>query len=65
MWLVSVSGGSEANNLRLVEAERCMLIRPMWLSCGARHFFIRVARLRPLLTGTEPDVVYFFFVTYL
>lgn len=29
MWLVSVSGGSEANNLRLVEAERCMLIRPM------------------------------------
>lgn len=29
MWPVSVSGGSEANNLRLVEAERCMLIRPM------------------------------------
>lgn len=35
------------------------------LSCGARHIFIRVARLRPLLTGTEPEVVYFFFVTYL
>lgn len=34
------------------------------LSCGARHIFIRVARLRPLLTGTEPEV-YFFFVTYL